>query len=84
MKYTIGYTAIAENQLLRMDSTVQLRIVAAVDKLADNPRPAGCKKLQGRPGYRIRVGDYRVVYEIHDTVVTVEVMRVGHRSRIYR
>ncbi len=84
MKHTVGYRDAAERQLLRLDSGVQKRIVAAIDKLAFNPRPAGCKKLVGRPGYRIRVGDYRVVYNIHDSVVTVEIVDVGHRKDIYR
>lgn len=84
MKYTVGYRDIAERQLLRLDSIVQKRIVAAIDKLASDPRPARCKKLSGRPGYRIRIGDYRVVYDIHDRTVTVEIIEIGHRSRIYR
>lgn len=84
MRYTVGYRVLAERQLMRLDLTVQKRVVIAIDKLADNPRPAGCRKLSGRPGYRIRVGDYRVVYDIHDQIVTVEIIEIGHRGRIYR
>jgi mRNA interferase RelE/StbE len=51
--------------------------------LADNPRPHGYKKLKGREGYRIRVGDYRVIYEIFDGVLVVEVVDLGHRKDIY-
>jgi mRNA interferase RelE/StbE len=56
----------------------------AIDKLPDNPRPSGCRKLKGADVYRIRVGDYRVVYEIHDDVLIVLVVRVAHRSEVYK
>ncbi|MGA0557011.1 type II toxin-antitoxin system RelE family toxin [Larkinella sp. VNQ87] len=55
----------------------------AIKALADNPRPFGCKKLKGRKGYRIRVGDYRVVYEINDGILVVLIIDVGHRREIY-
>lgn len=84
MKYSVGYRALAERQLFRLDVSVQKRVVAAIDKLADNPRPPGYRKLQGRAGYRIRVGDYRVVYNIHDRVISIEIVEIGHRSGIYR
>ncbi|WP_223682274.1 type II toxin-antitoxin system RelE family toxin [Flavobacterium hibisci] len=51
--------------------------------LAENPRPQGYKKLKGRPGYRIRVGDYRVIYEIFDDVLLIDVIDLGHRKDIY-
>ena len=63
---------------------MQSRVLSAIGGLAEIPRPAGCRKLQGRPGFRIRIGDYRVVYDIHDNVVTVEIIEVGHRKDIYR
>lgn len=84
MTYRIGYRASAKRQLSRLASAVQGRVVAAVDALAENPRPNGCRKLQGRPGYRIRVGDYRVIYDIHDRIITVEIIEIGHRGDIYR
>lgn len=84
MTYHVGYRTSARRQLSRLAAAVQEKVVAAVDKLADNPRPPGCRKLQGRPGYRIRVGDYRIVYDIHDRVVTVEIIDIGHRKDIYR
>jgi mRNA interferase RelE/StbE len=52
-------------------------------RLANDPRPAGCKKLKGRDGYRIRVGDYRIIYQIIDHVLVVEVVALGHRKDIY-
>ncbi|MCD8140497.1 MAG: type II toxin-antitoxin system RelE/ParE family toxin [Planctomycetaceae bacterium] len=84
MKYRVGYRDIANRQLRKLPASVQNRVIAAVDKLASNPRPPGCRKLQGRPGYRIRIGDYRVVYEIHDQIITVEIIGIGHRKDIYR
>jgi mRNA interferase RelE/StbE len=55
----------------------------AISKLANNPRPVGCKKLRGWDAYRIRIGDYRVIYEIHDDVLIVLVVRVAHRREAY-
>jgi mRNA interferase RelE/StbE len=60
------------------------RIVAAILSLADDPRPSGCRKLSGRDKYRIRCGDYRVVYSVQDVVLVVTIVRVGHRSDVYR
>jgi len=53
-------------------------------QLAENPRPDGCKKLKGRPGFRIRHGNYRIIYEIHDYILVVRVIRVAHRKDVYR
>jgi mRNA interferase RelE/StbE len=58
-------------------------IKKAIYNLADNPRPQGYIKLKGRDGYRIRVGEYRIVYTIHDSILTVEVLDLGHRKEIY-
>ena len=59
------------------------KIKTAIFNLADNPRPSGCKKLKGRPGYRTRIGDYRVIYDIFDKVLEVYVIAVGNRKDIY-
>ncbi|WDZ92182.1 type II toxin-antitoxin system RelE/ParE family toxin [Nocardiopsis sp. HUAS JQ3] len=59
------------------------RIVEAVADLADDPRPDSCKKLKARDGYRIRVGDYRVVYTVDDGQITVVVVKVGARGDVY-
>ena len=58
-------------------------IKQAILNLAENPRPNGCKKLVGRDGYRIRIGNYRVIYEIFDAELLVDVIAVGHRKDIY-
>ena len=60
------------------------RVIKAIAALADNPRPPGCKKLQGEELWRIRTGDIRILYEIHDDRLLVHVVRVGHRSEVYR
>jgi mRNA interferase RelE/StbE len=59
------------------------KIIASIAALANNPRPPGCKKLKGRPGYRIREGNYRIIYEINDNILTVSVIEAGDRKEIY-
>lgn len=60
------------------------RILARIEGLRDDPRAPGCEKLGGAELYRVRQGVYRIVYEIHDECIVVEVIRVGHRSEVYR
>lgn len=60
------------------------RILKRIEALADDPRGAGCSKLSGQNFYRVRVGVYRVVYEIDDGVLVVQVIRLAHRTRVYR
>ena len=52
--------------------------------LGENPRPRGCEKLKGRDGIRILQGNYRIIYDIQDTILTVRVIRIGHRQEVYR
>jgi mRNA interferase RelE/StbE len=59
------------------------KIKIAILSLANNPRPPGCKKLKGRNGYRIRVADYRIIYEIFDEDLIIDVINLGHRKEIY-
>ena len=75
----------AEKELDRLAANVRVRIVAAFDGLRENPRPTGCQKLQGADNlWRIRVGQYRVVYSIEDEELTVLIVRVAHRKDAYR
>ena len=60
------------------------RIMQRIRSLADEPRPPGCEKLSGRERYRIRQGDYRIIYEIEDRRLTVLIVKVGHRRDVYR
>ena len=75
----------AEKDLARLSSEIHDRILAAIKALAANPRPPGCRKLAGsKHDWRIRVGDYRVIYEIADEIRIVRVHRVRHRREVYR
>ena len=60
------------------------RIIDRIDLLKQNPRPPGCEKLSGQERYRLRQGNYRIVYSIHDDVLTVWVVKIGHRRDVYR
>ena len=84
MTYRVEVVAAAARQLRKLDRSAQRRVQAATELLADEPRPSGAKKLVGGNGeWRVRTGDYRIVYEIHDNVLVVLVIAVGHRREIY-
>lgn len=75
----------AERDLSRLSPELHDRAIVAIRALAQNPRPPGCRKLAGsKNDWRIRVGDYRVVYEIADAIRIVRVNRVRHRREVYR
>ena len=74
----------ARKELDRLPEQIAGRILAALAGLETQPRPTGCKKLRGESAWRIRVGDYRVIYEIHDRILRVVVVTVGHRREVYR
>jgi mRNA interferase RelE/StbE len=83
--YRVLLERAAERDLSRLSSDVHDRVMVAIKALGLNPRPPGCRKLTGsRNDWRIRVGDYRVVYEIADTIRVVRVNRVRHRREVYR
>jgi len=82
--YSIKYTPAATRQIKRLNKAIQIRLKPKIMKLAENPRPPGYKKLQGIDNhYRIRVGDYRVIYEIDDNVLLVLIVKVGPRRDVY-
>lgn len=81
--YKVVIDKYAQKQLSKIRSPQFDRIINAINKLAYNPRPAGYKKLKNRPGYRIRVGDYRVIYTIEVKKLFVFIIDIGHRSDIY-
>jgi mRNA interferase RelE/StbE len=84
MAYEIVLTKSAQKKLAKLSKELQILIGNAINNLATNPRPSGCKKLKGnQTDYRIRIGDYRVVYEIHDNKLVVLVLNLGHRKDIY-
>jgi mRNA interferase RelE/StbE len=84
MKYTVFIERYAQKQILKLDKKAIPLIKSAIASLSDNPRPQGYKKLKGEDAYRIRIGDYRVIYEINDDRIIVTVVSVGHRKDIYK
>lgn len=83
MTWEIQITAAARRSLARLEVSMQRRLAVAIDRLASDPRPPGCKRLTNQRCYRIRVGDYRVVYDVEDAVLRVLVLKLGHRRDIY-
>lgn len=84
MTYRVTLAPSAKRQLHKFDPQVRRRIQAAIELLADEPRPPAATRLVGGDGeWRVRTGDYRIVYEIHDDELIVLVLRVGHRRDIY-
>ena len=83
--YQVLLERAAERDLRRLAGDVHQRVIAAIRALGDDPRPPGCRKLVGsKNDWRIRAGDYRIVYEIADAVRVVRVNRVRHRRDVYR
>ncbi len=83
--YVVQYDPKALKELAKLDKSAARRIVRAVDMLKADPRPAGARSLVGYPDlWRIRVGDYRVIYTIRDAELLVLTLRVAHRSSVYR
>lgn len=83
--YRIFLASSAERDLSRLAPAVHDRVIAAIQRLSRNPRPPGCRKLAGTANdWRIRVGDYRVIYEIADAIRIIRVSRVRHRREVYR
>lgn len=87
-RYRVVFTPRAEKDLRRLPLPVQMRIRDVVGGLAEDPRPHGYIKMKGskqsEPRYRVRVGAYRVIYQIHDDIITVEIAEIGDRKDIYR
>jgi len=85
MPYRLKIKDSARKQITRLPKRDQRRVMNAIADLGDTPRPEGVRKIAGADdAYRIRVGDYRIVYEIADRVLTVYIVRVAHRKDVYR
>lgn len=82
-RYQVIITRSVQKTLSKLPDKIASRLEAAMLELERNPRPFGCKKLKGRDSYRIREGDYRLIYEIEDNVLKVIVVDAGHRRYIY-
>jgi mRNA interferase RelE/StbE len=81
--YRIELRPAAVRALRKLDPQIRRRVQGAIALLAQDPRPPGARALQGRPGLRVRVGDYRIIYTVKDDVLLVVVVRLGHRRDIY-
>jgi mRNA interferase RelE/StbE len=85
LSYQVLIERRAQKEILRLPSQVTSRVTAAIDGLMIEPRPPNCRKLSGcRSQWRLRVGDYRILYEIDDSSNRVQVYAVGHRREVYR
>lgn len=84
MSYSLLILRRAQRQLEELPTGTYERVREAIRALGENPRPRGTRKLVAREGWRLRVGDYRVVYEIDDPTSTVTILDVGHRRDVYR
>lgn len=83
-KYSVFILRRAQKELAHLPGVAYEQVRDAIRALGQNPRPPGCLKLTGRDGWRIRVGDYRVIYEIDDKRGIVTVLHIGHRRDVYR
>ncbi len=72
-----------QKQLAKITPPNYNKVVSALQDLANNPRPQGYKKLKGRQGFRVRVGDYRIIYNINDNILTVFILTIGNRRDVY-
>jgi len=82
--YHVEVTTSAFRSLQKLDHRDRPRIQGAIALLGKDPKPPGSRPLKGRPGFRVRVGDYRILYTVNDTTVTIVVVAIGHRRDIYR
>lgn len=83
MAYQIAIKKSAVKSLAKISEPYFSTIKQAIYKLAEDPRPIGYKKLKGREAFRIRVADYRIIYEIEDKILLIDVIAIGHRKDIY-
>ena len=83
--YAITFAKSARKELEHLSVNVISRVFPKIEGLAQNPRPSGCRKLQGLKNlWRIRIGDYRMIYQVFDDEMVVDIVAVRHRSRAYR
>ncbi|MBA2662863.1 MAG: type II toxin-antitoxin system RelE/ParE family toxin [Bradymonadaceae bacterium] len=84
MSYTVELTKSAAREFKKLERAIQVRVAQAIDALKDEPRPEGVRKLSGAENlWRVRVGDYRIIYSIEDDILLVTLVRVRHRRDAY-
>ena len=84
MLYSIAFRASAVKELRRLPIAARRQVSELIDSLPHDPRPRGVKKLVGVDAWRVRVGDYRVIYSIKDTQLAIEIIKIGNRREVYR
>jgi mRNA interferase RelE/StbE len=83
-KYRLIFRKSVALDLRRIPNRDLRKILAAIESLSEEPRPSGIEKLSGRERYRVRQGNYRIIYEINDNEIIVVIVKVGHRKDVYR
>jgi len=83
MSYSLLILRRAQKELSNLPEDIYKKVKQIILKLSEDSRPYGCKKLKGREGWRIRVGDYRIIYEINDKDKTITILHIGHRKDVY-
>jgi mRNA interferase RelE/StbE len=83
VSYTVQLLPAAVRAIRKLPPEARTRVAAAIELLGDDPRPPAAKKLTGRPEWRVRTGDYRVLYRIEDSVLTIVIVHAGHRREVY-
>jgi mRNA interferase RelE/StbE len=83
-RYRVELRPAAVKALHRVDKKDRGRIQGVIALLSEDPRPPAARALQGRPGMRVRVGDYRIIYTIQDDILLIVVVTLGHRKDVYR
>ena len=83
VNYKIEIKKSATKEIARLPKNILKRVLNKIQSLSNDPRPNGCKKLTADEKYRVRVGDYRILYSIEDEKLVVYVVKVGHRKKVY-
>ncbi|HVQ44873.1 MAG TPA: type II toxin-antitoxin system RelE/ParE family toxin [Candidatus Saccharimonadia bacterium] len=84
MLYSVTFRASAARELRKLPISVRKQVSELIDSLTHDPRPHGVKKMTGVDAWRIRIGDYRVVYSVMDQQLVVEIIKIGNRREVYR
>ncbi|MBO9626425.1 MAG: type II toxin-antitoxin system RelE/ParE family toxin [Microbacterium sp.] len=84
MRYEVEFTTAAAREIRKLDTQIRRRVLLGIAELENSPRPHGVRKIVGyKDAWRLRIGDYRVLYEVSDERIVVTVVRVGHRRDVY-
>ena len=84
MKYKIAIKRNAQKSLSKIPHPFQQQIIESIKHLSDDPYPKNSKKLSGRPAWRIRIGDYRIIYEINNNILNILILVISHRKNVYK